>query len=167
MGSRRLEAGGRLWARGHDTAQSSQAILPHPPHRSTNGFPSRGLLSPYRSQLHAAFARRAEALRTCRAAQCPLRVLAGLARRCSCPALCCAAFSLSPMSAPGDRLEDRPWTLPNRNGFYSRPERGLPAIPVAQSPNQTAPPGSARCCWDVEAQRHRPHMPASIYTKTE
>lgn len=69
------------------------------------------------------------------------------------------------MSAPGDRLEGRPWTLPFRNGFYSRPERPLPAIPVALSPNKPAPPGSARCCWDdLEAQRHRPHMPASIYT---
>jgi hypothetical protein len=131
--------------------KKSQAILPRRPPRTANPLsplPPRGLRSPYRPQQHAVFVLRAEALRTCRAAQ-SLHASLGVCNRRLCVAfarLLSPPFAL-PCPPPGDRLEGPPY----RNGFYSH----LPAIPVALISNKPAPWASARYCQDPAAVRHR------------
>jgi hypothetical protein len=132
-----------------ETAQKVASESASQPPRAANPLSSRWQASPHRPQQHAVVVLRAEALRTCRAAQSLHASLRARRRelRCFC-LLWISPRSLTSMLPPGHRLEGPPL----RNGVYSC----LPAIPVALIPNKPAPRLSARCCWDLEAQRHRP-----------
>ena len=136
----------------HRTNVASEVCLihHHSPPRAANPLASRGQLSPYRPQHHALFILRAEALRTCRAAQSLCASLSptdvALLR---CVAFCLLSFcSVHSCPPSGDRLEGPPL----RNRFYSRPrhlqwhraQRGLLSGHLHVY------------CWDLEAQRHRP-----------
>jgi hypothetical protein len=115
----------------HNVASEVCLIHHHSPPRAANPLALRGHLTPYRPQHHALYILRAEALRTCRAAQSLCASLSptdvALRLRCFCLLSFCSGHSCPPS---GDRLEG----LPLRNGFYSR----LPATPVAQSPTRSA-----------------------------
>lgn len=118
----------------HRTNIASEVCLihHHSPPRAANPFASRGHLSPYRLQHHALFILRAEALRTCRAAQSLCVSLSD--RRCVALALLLPAFFLLRSLMSSLRRPPRGPSSPQRFLFKS------PGNSSGTEPNQVCSP---------------------------